>query len=316
MVTARSQRLPGQRSQGLDEDTFQEDTWFIRLTFVSVLAGLMVLIWLGTTPHPDAKTVKKAQTQHRARLILPKPEPLPKLIKPQKVKAKPMAKPKPKPKPMAKPKPKASPEQNRSKAQLQARNTAMADLAAISQDLGNINRNESITRVGRQRPLAQSTGMPPPTEVVTSLIEQRARQTSQGIDDIQTKLKGPQVGLTEHITEVVEDQALALPDTPTATPPEKPFRDLAEVSRRISAYRKQFNTLYKRALRREPGLSGKVVIRVTIETDGTVSECLVVSSDLHSNRLERRIIRRIQKIDFGREDVVTTTTDYTLEFGS
>lgn len=74
------------------------------------------------------------------------------------------------------------------------------------------------------------------------------------------------------------------------------------------------NALYNRALRSNPGLSGKIVLRLTIEPGGQVSACELVSSQLGDPELERRLLARVQMFDFGAKQVATTTITYPIDF--
>ncbi|RMF87533.1 MAG: energy transducer TonB, partial [Nitrospirae bacterium] len=72
--------------------------------------------------------------------------------------------------------------------------------------------------------------------------------------------------------------------------------------------------LYNRALRRDPRLAGKVVLRLTIAPSGKVTRCEVVASDLHAPALERRLVRRVSLFDFGAKAVAPITVTYPIEF--
>jgi len=58
-------------------------------------------------------------------------------------------------------------------------------------------------------------------------------------------------------------------------------------------------TLYNRALREDPTLQGKVVVKLTIAPSGQVLDCQLVSSELRSPDLERKVLLRIKQFDFG-----------------
>jgi TonB family protein len=51
---------------------------------------------------------------------------------------------------------------------------------------------------------------------------------------------------------------------------------------------------YERELKRDPELKGKIVVRITIAADGSVSGAEIVSSTLNSERVERCILARIR----------------------
>jgi hypothetical protein len=73
--------------------------------------------------------------------------------------------------------------------------------------------------------------------------------------------------------------------------------------------------LYNRALRRDPTLKGQVVLRLTIETDGSVSLSEVQSSDMDAPKLSAQIAARVKGFDFGaKEGVPAITILYPIDF--
>jgi hypothetical protein len=72
--------------------------------------------------------------------------------------------------------------------------------------------------------------------------------------------------------------------------------------------------IYNRALRSDPTLQGKVVLKLTITPSGRVSACRVVSSDLHAAELESKLTGRVLLFDFGAKDVGELTITYPLDF--
>ncbi|WP_100658507.1 AgmX/PglI C-terminal domain-containing protein [Alteromonas flava] len=73
-------------------------------------------------------------------------------------------------------------------------------------------------------------------------------------------------------------------------------------------------SLYRRALRSEPELQGKLTIRLTIQPSGTLSSVELIGTDLASEDLIQRLIARIRLISFGAQDVTTTEIEYTYNF--
>ncbi|NNF61774.1 MAG: AgmX/PglI C-terminal domain-containing protein [Gammaproteobacteria bacterium] len=72
--------------------------------------------------------------------------------------------------------------------------------------------------------------------------------------------------------------------------------------------------LYRRALRSDPTLEGKVVLTLTIAPSGAVTEVQIVSSELAAPELEAKLLRRIRLFDFGARDVAVTTTTKPIDF--
>ena len=72
--------------------------------------------------------------------------------------------------------------------------------------------------------------------------------------------------------------------------------------------------IYNRALRDDPGLTGKVVIQLKIAPSGEVMDCQVASSELHAAEFERKLLARIRQFDFGAKDVAVMELTYPLDF--
>lgn len=73
-------------------------------------------------------------------------------------------------------------------------------------------------------------------------------------------------------------------------------------------------SIYSRVLREDPSLQGKVVLKITIAPSGQVSACQVVSSELHSPELERKLVARVLQFDFGAKDVGVMVVTYPVDF--
>src|SRR5882762_7795506 len=73
-------------------------------------------------------------------------------------------------------------------------------------------------------------------------------------------------------------------------------------------------TLYNRALREDPTLQGKVVVKLTIAPSGQVLDCQLVSSELRSPDLERKVLLRIRQFDFGAKAVDAMVVTYPIDF--
>jgi outer membrane biosynthesis protein TonB len=73
--------------------------------------------------------------------------------------------------------------------------------------------------------------------------------------------------------------------------------------------------LYNRELRRDPTLQGQVVLRLTIEPDGSVSFCEVKSSDIRAPKLAMQVVARVKTFDFGAKDGIPAITIlYPIDF--
>ena len=80
-------------------------------------------------------------------------------------------------------------------------------------------------------------------------------------------------------------------------------------------YKASFYRLYNRELRNNPALKGQMVLRLTIEPDGSVSMCALQSSDMNAPDLATQVVGRVRTINFGaKEGVQTVTIVYPIDF--
>jgi hypothetical protein len=79
-------------------------------------------------------------------------------------------------------------------------------------------------------------------------------------------------------------------------------------------YKAALYRLYNRALRKDPTLRGQMVLRLTIEPDGSVSLCNVQSSELKAPDLSRQVVDSVTAFDFGAKEVPPVTIIYPIDF--
>jgi outer membrane biosynthesis protein TonB len=79
-------------------------------------------------------------------------------------------------------------------------------------------------------------------------------------------------------------------------------------------YKAALYRLYNRELRKDPTLRGQLVLRLTIEPDGSVSMCELQSSDMNAPALSQQVVDRVKTFDFGAKDVGAMTIIYPIDF--
>jgi periplasmic protein TonB len=72
--------------------------------------------------------------------------------------------------------------------------------------------------------------------------------------------------------------------------------------------------IYNRALRKNPLLEGRVVFQIVIQPDGTIASAKILSSSLGDKKLERKLMARLKLINFGKQKVASTTTNWSIDF--
>jgi len=91
-------------------------------------------------------------------------------------------------------------------------------------------------------------------------------------------------------------------------------RSIEEIKLIFDKNKAAIYTLYNRALREDPTLQGKVVLKLTITPSGQVTSCDIVSSELRVPDLERKLAARVRMFDFGAKAVGVMVVTYPIDF--
>jgi TonB family protein len=112
--------------------------------------------------------------------------------------------------------------------------------------------------------------------------------------------------------------AAAAPGKPAAAvaprPSSRPVRSIEDIKLVFERQKGAIYALYNRALRDDPALQGKVVLELKIAPGGQVTELRIVSSELKSEDLERKLLARIRQFDFGAKDVDALVLTWPVDF--
>ncbi len=104
-------------------------------------------------------------------------------------------------------------------------------------------------------------------------------------------------------------------DRPKARGGPGPARTDEEIQIVFDRYKASFYRLYNRELRNNPALKGQMVLRLTIEPDGSVSMCALQSTDMDAPDLATQVVSRVRTINFGAKDgVPVVTIVYPIDF--
>ena len=94
----------------------------------------------------------------------------------------------------------------------------------------------------------------------------------------------------------------------------KASRSIEEIKLVFERNKGAIYSIYNRALREEPALQGRVVLELKIAPEGQVVDLRIVSSELRSADLERKLLARIKQFDFGAKDVDAITVTWPVDF--
>src|SRR5882757_2406989 len=103
-------------------------------------------------------------------------------------------------------------------------------------------------------------------------------------------------------------------DRPKARGGPGPARTDEEIQIVFDRYKASFYRLYNRELRNNAALKGQMVLRLTIEPDGSVSMCVLQSTDMDAPDLATQVVGRVRTINFGAKDVPAVTIVYPIDF--
>jgi hypothetical protein len=236
----------------------------------------------------------------------PPPPPPPPAVEPKpEVK---VAKAEPKPVPVPVPVTVDRREEARKKAQ-------KSGLLAVQDELAELRDDALTASLESDRPLTGAVGDGPRVE--RSLITSKTGRGSGGINTAALSRNTGGTGLagraTTEVASTVAGMAAAA-ETKARAGDGKLSRSREEIEMIFDQNKGAIYALYSRALRKDPTLQGKLVLRLTIEPTGQVSACEVVSSELADEELLQKLVARVKMFRFPDKDVATVTTTKPIDF--
>lgn len=311
--------LPFYREYDLPWTTGKEqERKFQRLLGIVILISLVLsIVWpFIPVPEPDPFDVEEIPPR-LAQLLLeeeplpppPPPEPEPEIEEPepepeQVVETEPEPEPQPEPEP--------EPVVDRAE---QAREEAQAALMPFAEDLADL-VDKDLQQVAEDRPLSASVGEAQRSE--RSMITSKVGTASGGINTASMSRNTGGTGIagrnTTRVASPVAGIGQAGPGASRSGSSGKASRSREEIELVFDRNKGAIFALYNRALRQDPSLEGKLVLRLTIAPDGRVTMCEIVSSDLNNEELERKLVQRIKLFRFEAKDVEAITTTKPIDF--
>lgn len=304
------------------------------LIILSLVALLFVppalLIPLIDLPEPDRNEVEKVPPALAHLLEQPRPEPKAKPVEPEPVAEPPKPEPKPEPEPEPAPKaetPKPEPVQTPPPKPVAAERAPAPPEQTVQQARETASRSGLLAMKDRlaalQAPetepapvLRANAGKTTPAETADKPEPSRVLAGSKGVE--QTEAPTTEVAVAGHEVKAVQAEPEPVQK---AVAKAEPKADKGPGQRAMSNIRKVFDSqktalysLYRRELRQDPTLQGKVLLELVIQPDGSVSSCEVVSSELDNPTLESRIALRVRMFNFGADDVEPRTVRFPVDF--
>jgi protein TonB len=274
-----------------------------RLRKIRRTVGLFFLICAVAIPFLPAPEIDKDKAKEippaLAKLILErKKQPKPVIAKKKTAKKK-VAK---------KKKPKAKPKKDLAKIRKKAQSSG---LLAFSKDLASL-RDDSLTKKLNRTNLSTSKGVKSSRR---SVITARADSTSSGIDTSKLSREtggGSLAGRTT--TQVDSSIEVGGGGSLRSGRSGRASRPIEEIRLVFDQNKSAIYSLYNRALRKDPTLQGKIVLELTITPSGQVTAVRIVSSEIASKSLTRKLAARIKLFRFSKKDVDTVKVTYPIDF--
>lgn len=286
----------------------EEELRYKKILKRALLLFLLLAFILPFLPTPQVSRERVEELPPRlAKLLLerqqqpPPPAPVVKAPQPDAKKPEPVKKAQPK-------KPERTVEAARAKAQ-------RSGLLAFKEDLADLRANPTTTKLEKaQLAKGPATGSAPGRTSERALITSSATGGSGGINTAKLSRDTGGGGLggrtTTQVTSSVGEGGGGVRRGASGIA----GRSLEEIKLVFDRNKGAIYTIYNRMLRNDPALQGKVVLKLTIAPSGQVLDCKIVSSELRSPELERKLVARIKQFDFGAKKVDTMVVTYPIDF--
>ena len=191
---------------------------------------------------------------------------------------------------------------------------ASSGLVALSSELDDLKDSFDFSSLDT-KPLKKSKGVEKQT-FQTNVITAKATSASTGIETGKltrttggSKLSGR---TTTKVTSKISEKVA--PVRRSSANGRGLLRDEREIEQVFQKNKGAIYSIYNRALRKDPTLPGKVVVELTIAPNGKVTQCRIISSELNTPDLERKIVARIKLFKFKSANVPATTVKYPIDF--
>jgi len=197
-----------------------------------------------------------------------------------------------------------------------AREKAQAAFMPFAEDLAALADSDVVERVADNRLLTSSVGVAVRNE--RAMITSKVGAASRGINTANMSRNTGGTGLGDRSTTQVSSPVAGLGQSAGGARRSgssgKASRSREEIELVFDRNKGAIFALYNRALRIDPSLEGKLVLRLTIAPSGEVTFCEIVSSELGDEDLERKLVQRIRMFRFEAKDVEAITTTKPIDF--
>ncbi len=301
-------------------DSDQERTFQRQLGIACLIAVVLSIVWpFIPVPEPDPYEVTEIPPRivelmlEEKPLPPPPPEPEPEVLETEDPEPEQVVEEEPEPEPeIVEPEP--EPEIDQTEV---AREQAAAKFT-FAEDLSDLVDDSLLDSVADDRDLTSSVGEAERNE--RSMITSKVGTASGGINTASMSRNTGGSGIAGRSTTQVESPVASIGSQNAAGGATregtsgKASRSREEIELVFDKNKGAIFALYNRALRNDPTLAGKLVLRLTIAPSGEVTACEVVSSELGDPDLEQRLVQRVRLFRFDAKDVEAITTTKPIDF--
>ena len=211
--------------------------------------------------------------------------------------------------------PESEPEPVRDRTEI-AREQAQAALMPFTNDLADLVDKDLLNSVADSRVL--TTSVASAERNTRTMITSKVGTASGGINTANLSRNTGGSGIagrdTTQVTSPVAGIGRSAGGTRRSGSSGRASRSREEIELVFDKNKGVIFALYNRALRADPSLEGKLVLRLTIAPSGVVTFCEIVSSELGDLELERKLVQRIKLFRFEARDVEPITTTKPIDF--
>lgn len=305
----------------------EQERTFKRMLKSALAAVLVLSLILSVLPVPEPDPTEVQEIPQRfARLVVDRPPPPPPPVVREEPEPEPLPEPEPEPErvveqrtvepePVPEPVTPPEPEPVVDRTQEARERASVAGLLPFAQQLSSLRDNDTMDRLDRAQTSGAAESAAPSSE--RSLITSSVGSGSGGINTAALSRNTGGSGLAGRATTQVESPVEGLAAAGGAVrsgESDLGSRSREEIERVFDRNKGAIYALYNRALRQNPALEGKVLLRLTIAPDGTVTFCEVVSSELGDPDLEQKLVQRVMLFQFEAKAVEAITTTKPIDF--
>jgi len=296
-------------------DSSQDRKFQRLLGIVFLIVALLGIVWpFIPTTKPDPDEIVEIPPRIAQLLLEEKPLPPPPPPPEPEIEEPEPDEPEPEQVVEAEPEPEPEPEPQPDLEEI-AREQAQAAFMPFAEDLADLVDQELLEKVADDRELSASVGEATRNE--RSMITSKVGTASGGINTANMSRNTGGTGIAGRSTTKVDSPVAGIGPAGGASrsgTSGKASRSREEIELVFDKNKGAIFSLYNRALRMDPSLEGKLVLRLTIAPNGTVTFCEIISSELGDADLENKLVQRIKLFRFEAKDVEAITTTKPIDF--